>query len=84
MSPTTPVLQTGQVTLYISKACSRVQSLGTKTCLLSHVFPTNSLSVFTASEGQQPAWPPKEMPVCVSAWGEDGCSVWEVLAITVL
>ena len=45
---------------------------------------TYSLSLSTASEDQQPAWPSEEMPLRVSAWREDGCRVWEVLAVPVL
>lgn len=37
-----------------------------------------------APESQQPAWAPEAVSLCVSAWGEDGCCVREVLAIPVL
>lgn len=48
-------------------------------CLLTPCFSSPA-----APESQQPAWAPEAMSLRVSAWGEDGCCVREVLAIPVL
>ena len=78
----------GLFQLNISETYSRARL--TRHPALRHVYYlvcptlTYSLSLSTASEDQQPAWPSEEMPLRVSAWWEDGCRVWEVLAIPVL
>lgn len=47
-----------------------------------HLMPKHIVILLSAPESNQPARAPETVPFCLPAWGENGCSVWKVLAIT--